>query len=85
VIEERLHHLASEPRGRIALELDLTDPATLAPPLPVTPGAEHEMHELPIRVARRERLVERRAAVDVLLIEQARDDHHRHLQRFFRE
>ena len=70
---------------RVALELDHADAAALAAALAVVPRPEHEVHETAVWILRRERLVERRRAVDVLLVEQPADDQHRHRERLFRE
>ena len=72
VIEERLHHRAAEPASGVAFELDRADAAAFAPALAVIPRPEHEVQPLAARILRCERLEQRRAAVDVFLIEQSR-------------
>jgi hypothetical protein len=78
VIEERLHHAAAEPAGRVAFELESRRCAAFARALAVIPRSEHQVQYLAARIFRRERLIQRRAAIDVFLIEQTRDDHRRH-------
>ena len=85
VVEKGLHHLTPEPACGIARELDHPDAASLATPLPVIPGTEHEMNLLAFRILGCERLVKRWGAIDVFLVEEPADDHHRHGDRLFRE
>src|SRR4051812_20586906 len=76
VVEERLHGCPAEPGGCVAFEHDRPDAAALATALTVIPGSEDEVNPLAVRIAAGQRLVQRRAAVDVFLIKQARDNEH---------
>ena len=83
IVEERLHHRPPEPGRGVAFEMNLADTAAFAPCLTVVPGSQNQMHHFARRVLARQRLIERGSAVNILLIEEAADDQHRHSQRLF--
>ena len=61
--------------------MDCAQRAALADLLPVIPRPEREVDHVVVRVLRLDRLVDGDRAVDVLLVPEARDQQHGHLQR----
>jgi hypothetical protein len=49
------------------------------------PRSHHQKYFVVARVLRLDRFVHRNRAIDIFLVPEAMDQHHRHLQRFFRE
>src|SRR6185436_1812376 len=83
--EERREDLLPEIERRIAAELDRAERAALVDLLAVMPGTDDEKDLVVRRVLRLDRFVDRRRAVDVLLIPEAVHDHHRNRERLGRE
>src|SRR5206468_120980 len=81
MVEERLHYGPPKPGRRVALEMDFADVSAFAPRLAMVPRSQNEMHHLARRVLARQGLVERGAAVNVLLIKEPADDQHGYLNR----
>src|SRR6202021_239875 len=85
IVEEWLHDRAAKPGGGVAFEQDRADAASLAPPLTVGPRTQYQVDHAAVRILRRQRPIECRSAVDIFLIEQTADDHHRYGERLLRE
>src|SRR3954466_15351183 len=80
MVEEWAQDFAPEDERRVAVELQSAERASVPYLLPVMPGPEHEEDLVVVRVLRLDGLVDGDGAVDVLLIPEAVDEHHRNLQ-----
>src|SRR3954471_7192628 len=80
LVEEGAQDFAAEGERRVAVELQSTERASVPNLLSVMPRPEHEKDLVVLRVLRFDGLVDGDAAVYVLLIPKAVDEHHRNLQ-----
>src|ERR1043165_3487826 len=81
LIEERSQYLTSKRQRRIAIKLDRAERAALANLLTVMPWSQHEEHFVVVRILRFDRFVHRDIAVDVFLVPQTVNEHHRNFER----
>src|SRR6185295_1765284 len=80
LVQERPQHLAPEPGRGVAAEPYGAQRAAVRDFLAVVPRSEDEEHLVVAGVLWLDRLVDGGRAVDVLLVPEAVDQHHRHLQ-----
>ena len=85
MIEERAQDLLAEVEPGVAVKVERAERAAVADLLTVVPRAEDQKDLVVRRVLRRDRLVDGGGAVDVFLVPQAVDEHHRRLQRLLRQ
>src|SRR6185295_9939830 len=84
-VEKRAQDLAAERERGVAAELHRPDRRAVADLLAVVPRPEHQEYLVVVRVLGLERLVHRDRTVDILLVPEAVDQHHRHGERLLGE
>ena len=85
LVEERAQDLLAEVEGGVASESQRAERAAVPDLLAVIPRAHDQEHLVVGRVLGLERPVDGRCSVDVLLVPEAVDQHHRHAQRLRRQ
>src|SRR5258708_12022431 len=81
LIEKGTQHVALKGERCIALEVQRAEGAPVIDLLPMMPRTHHEEDLIVVRVLRLDRAVDGGGTVDVLLVPQTMDKHHRHPER----
>ena len=85
MIEERSQNVLPKIERRVRVKLQSTKRAAVADLLTVVPWAHHQENFVVVRVFGFDRFVNRNRTVNVFLIPETVHQHHRNLQRFFRQ
>ncbi len=83
--EERAEHRAAPPFGGVLVPLDIAERLAVVDLLPVVPRAHRQIDHVPGGILGFQRTVHCGCTVDVLLVPQPVDEHHRHLERITAE
>src|SRR2546430_2221585 len=85
MIEKRSQNVLTKIQRGVAMKLQSAERATVGDLLTVMPWTHHQKHFVIVRVLRFDRFVNRDRSIDVFLIPETVDQHHRNLQRLFRQ
>src|SRR2546422_6778134 len=85
MIEKWPQNMLTKIQRRVAVKLQSAKRAAVCDLLAVMPWTHNQKHFVIVRVFGFDRFVNRDRSIDIFLIPETVDQHHRHLQRLFRE